>query len=87
MTADRGKVVQMVLRGVSLQMVIGVVTGIPAANGVDLVISNQLFAIKPWDPPALALATISLLLAAFTAGAIPAQRAASINPMQALRTD
>jgi hypothetical protein len=39
--------VQMVLRGVSLQMVIGVATGIPAAIGVGWVISNQLFAVKP----------------------------------------
>jgi ABC-type antimicrobial peptide transport system permease subunit len=85
--ADRGKIVQMVLRGVSLEVGIGLATGIPAAIGAGWVISNQLFSVKPWDPPALALATIALLMAALTAGAIPAQRAASINPMQALRTD
>jgi putative ABC transport system permease protein len=56
--ADRGKVVQMALRGVSLQILIGVATGIPAAIGVGWVISNQLFAVKPWDSTALALATI-----------------------------
>jgi putative ABC transport system permease protein len=85
--ANRGKVVQMVLRGVFLEVGIGLAAGIPAAIGAGWVISNQLFAVEPWDPPALALATILLLLAAFTAGAIPAQRAASINPMRALRPD
>jgi ABC-type lipoprotein release transport system permease subunit len=35
----------------------------------------------------LALATLPLLIAAFLAGSIPAQRAASINPMEALRTE
>jgi predicted permease len=85
--ANRAKVMQMVLRGTFLQVGIGLAIGIPAAIGVGSVIANQLFAVRPWDPAALALATVLLLLAACTAGAIPAQRAASINPTQALRAE
>jgi putative ABC transport system permease protein len=85
--ANRGKVVRMVLRGAFLQVGIGLAIGIPAAIGVGWIIASQLFGVQPWDPTVLALATLLLVAAAFLAGSIPAQRAASINPMQALRTE
>jgi putative ABC transport system permease protein len=85
--ADRVKVMRMVLRGAFLQVGIGLAIGIPAALGGRWVVASQLFEVRPWDLTALVLSTILLLLAAFAAGAIPAQRAASINPMQALRTE
>jgi putative ABC transport system permease protein len=85
--ADRAKVVQMVLRGAFLQVGIGLAIGIPAAIGMGWIITSQLFGVQPWDPTVLAFATLLLLVAAFLAGSIPAQRAASINPMQALRTE
>jgi ABC-type lipoprotein release transport system permease subunit len=40
-----------------------------------------------WDPVALAVAAGSLTLCAFVAALIPASRAASIPPMQALRSE
>jgi ABC-type antimicrobial peptide transport system permease subunit len=61
--------------------------GIPASIGVGWIIANQLFGVQPWDPAVLALAALLLLAAAFLAGSIPARRTASINPMQALRTE
>jgi ABC-type antimicrobial peptide transport system permease subunit len=85
--ADRAKVVQMVLRGAFLQVGIGLAIGIPAAIGMGWIITSQLFGVQPWDPTVLAFATLLLLVAALLAGSIPAQRAASINPMQALRTE
>jgi putative ABC transport system permease protein len=84
--ADRAKVMHMMLRGAFLQVSLGMAIGIPAAIGGRWVIASQLFAVQPWDPTALVLSSILLLLAAFAAGAIPAQRAASINPMEKLRT-
>lgn len=85
--ADRVRMMHMVLRGVFLQVSIGLALGVPASIGVGWVIASQLFAIRPWDPTALVLSTTLLLLAALTAGAIPAQRAASIDPTQSLRID
>ncbi len=83
--ADRGQVIKMVLRGAFSQIGIGLALGIPAAIGAGKLMSNQLFGVKPWDPIMLALATLLLGLAALLASAIPARRAAGVEPMVALR--
>jgi ABC-type lipoprotein release transport system permease subunit len=49
--------------------------------------ASQLFGIKPYDPLILIATTVVLSVAAFIASAIPARRAASVEPMQALRTE
>jgi putative ABC transport system permease protein len=83
--ADRGSVTAMVLRGAFWQVGIGLGIGIPAAIGAGYLMSNQLFGVKPWNPLLLAGATMLLGLAAICAAVIPARRAATIDPMQALR--
>jgi predicted permease len=85
--ADRGSVVAVVLRGAFWQIGIGLGIGIPAAIGAGYLMSSQLFGVKPWNPMLLAGATVLLGLAALVAAVIPARRAASIDPMQALRTE
>ena len=85
--ADRGSVVAMVLRGAFWQVSIGLGIGIPAAIGAGYLMSNQLFGVTPWNPLLLAGATLLLGLAALVAAVIPAQRAASTDPMQALRSE
>jgi putative ABC transport system permease protein len=85
--ANRAKVMQMVLRGAFLQVGVGLAIGFPAAIGVGWVIANQLFEVRPWDPTTLGVATLLMLLAALTSASIPALRAASTNPMQALRAE
>jgi predicted permease len=85
--ADRRSVVAMVLRGAFLQVGIGLAIGIPAAIGAGYLMASQLFGVKPWNPLLLAGAGVLLALAAFVAAVIPAQRAASITPMQALRSE
>jgi predicted permease len=83
--ADRGQVTKMVLGGAFLQVGIGLAIGIPAAIGAGRLMSSQLFGVKPWDPIMLALAVLVLGLAAVLASAIPARRAAGVEPMVALR--
>jgi predicted permease len=83
--ADRGQVIKMVLRSASSQIGIGLALGIPAAIGAGKLMNNQLFGVKPWDPIMLALAALMLALAALLASAIPARRAAGVEPMVALR--
>ncbi len=85
--ADRGSVVAMVLRGAFWQVGIGLGIGIPAAIGAGYLIANQLFGVKPWNPFLLAGATMLLGFAALVAAVIPAQKAASTDPMQALRSE
>ena len=85
--ADRGQVVNMVLRGAFSQIGIGLALGIPAAIGAGKLMNDQLFGVKPWDPIMLTLATLLLGIAALLASAIPARRAAGVDPIVALRNE
>jgi predicted permease len=85
--ADRGKVVDLVLRGAFKRVVAGLVLGLPLAVGAGRLIAAQLYGVSFWDPLALTVAAGSLAVCAFVAAIIPAARAASISPMNALRTE
>jgi ABC-type antimicrobial peptide transport system permease subunit len=85
--ADRGSVIGMVLGGAFWQVGIGLVLGLPAAIGAGKLMASQLFGVEPWDPVMLMLATLLLGLAALVASVLPAWRAASVQPMVALRTE
>jgi predicted permease len=85
--ASRMNVVRLVLRGVFLQILIGLAIGIPASIACSRLISAQLYQVKGWDPLVLCGSVLALSLCAFLASIIPAQRAASINPVEALRAD
>ena len=47
----------------------------------------MLFQVDPLDPVVIVLAAVSILLLALAASVVPARRAASIEPMQALRAE
>ena len=85
--ATRQSVVAMVLRGALWQILIGLALGIPAALLAAHFMASMLYGVGSYDPLALAGATCVLALCATAAGYIPARRAASIEPMQALRTE
>jgi predicted permease len=85
--ASRSGVVSMVLRGALWQILIGLAFGIPAALYAGYLMKSQLYGVASFDPAALAGATLVLGLCATLAGFIPARRAASIEPMKALRTE
>jgi predicted permease len=85
--ADRPRVIQLVLRGAFKRVLIGLLLGLPLAVGAGRLISAQLYGVSSWDPPALSVATISLAICSFFAAIIPASRAASISPMNALRME
>jgi predicted permease len=85
--ADRRNVVRLVLRGAFRQVLIGLVIGIPISIACGHLIAAQLYQVKSWDPLVLAASIAALGFCALIASVIPAQRAASINPVQALRTE
>ena len=85
--ANRTSVIGLVLRGAFLQILIGLAIGIPASIGCAHLIAAQLYGVKGWDPLVLAGSIVTLSVCALIASIIPAQRAASINPVQALRTE
>jgi ABC-type antimicrobial peptide transport system permease subunit len=85
--ATRSSVMSMVLRGALWQILIGLMLGIPAALLAGNLMADQLYEVKAYDPLALAGAIVVLNLCAAVAAFIPARRAASIEPMRALRTE
>ncbi|MBS1811953.1 MAG: ABC transporter permease [Acidobacteria bacterium] len=85
--ADRTNVVGMVLRSAFFQVGIGLGLGVPLAISAGWLMTNQLFGVSPWDPYMLTLATLFLCAASLLASWIPAARAASVDPMIALRTE
>ncbi len=85
--AKRSNVIRLVLRGAFLQILIGLAIGIPIAIGCSRLIAAQLYQVKGWDPLVLAGSVAALGICAFLASIIPAQRAASVNPVNALRAE
>jgi predicted permease len=85
--AARSSVVAMVMQSALSQILIGLGLGIPAALLAGHFMSSQLFEVHGYDPLALAGAAAMLGVCAAVAGFIPARRAASIEPMQALRIE
>ncbi len=85
--ADRMSIVRLVLRGAFLQVAIGLLIGIPLAIGAGRLMTAKLFGVHSWDPKVLGLAILSLGICAAVASILPARRAASTDPVKALRTD
>jgi ABC-type antimicrobial peptide transport system permease subunit len=85
--ADAPRVLRLVLRGAFLLVGSGLVLGLPLAVGAGQLISAQLHGVTQWDPVTLAVAVGALAICAFAAALVPARRAASLDPMRALRTD
>jgi len=75
------------MRGAFMQVGLGLLIGIPLALLGGRYMADQLYGVKPYDPLSLGIAVLVLAAAAAVAGFVPARRAASIEPMEALRTD
>jgi ABC-type antimicrobial peptide transport system permease subunit len=65
----------------------GVPSGLLCSVGISLPMRKLLFGFEAWEPPALACAGLLLGLASMCASFLPAHRAASVNPVDALPAD
>jgi predicted permease len=92
--ADRSDVLRWVLRRGAALAAIGVATGTLAAllvtriiAGISIAKSSIIYGVHPWDPITLVGVVALLMFVALLASYIPARRAASVDPMQALRSE
>jgi len=83
--AERGRVIAMVMRGTMLQAFLGLLIGAPVAMFCVRYIKSQLYGITSVNFTVMVAAAATLAVSAAIAGIIPARRAASINPVEALR--
>lgn len=85
--AERTRVIGMVMRGAMTQALLGLIIGAPIAMLCVRYVKAQLYEVAHVDFRVMAVAVVVLLVAACIAGMIPARRAASINPVTALRVE
>jgi predicted permease len=85
--ARRGQVVWMILRDSLVLTAAGVAAGVPLAMLVGRALASSLYGVKPLDAATYLLAMMGVAVVAMAASAVPAGRAASVDPMRALRTE
>ncbi len=80
-------VCRMVLKEAVWLTAIGIVAGLAGAAACSRLIRGLLFDVSPWDPATMALIALGLAIASLVASLVPARRAASVNPVDALRAE
>ncbi|MGD0618574.1 MAG: FtsX-like permease family protein [Bryobacteraceae bacterium] len=85
--SQRSGIMRLILISGAKLASIGCILGLLGAVAASDLLKSFLFDVSPFDPLVLTLAAIAVLVLALTASAIPAQRAASVDPMRALRAE
>ena len=85
--SQRSGILSLVFRSAAKLALVGCVVGLLAAAAASRVMQSFLFGVSPFDPLVLTLAAVFVLILALAAAFLPAHRAASIDPMKALRTE
>ena len=85
--ATRRGVLGMIVRGALVQSLLGLALGIPLSLAAARLIQSTLYNTPAFQPLVLAIVIALLMIATIIAAVIPARRAASIEPVQALRTE
>ena len=85
--ASRAQVLAMVMRESLWVLVAGLAGGIPLAFFAVRPLKSMLYQMSPLDPASFALAIAAMILVSCGAALLPARRAASIEPMLALRNE
>ncbi len=85
--ANNRRILAMVIGDALKMLVIGLAVGIVLVIATGRAVQAMLFDLKPTDPLTLAVAVAGMALVALAASLLPAQRAATIQPIQTLRTE
>jgi len=85
--ATRGDVVRLILGQAMRPVVIGAGIGVAAALASSQVLASQLFQVSRTDPLTIAAVVATLIGVALVASAVPARRAASVDPTRALQAE
>jgi predicted permease len=85
--ANRGHVVRLVLRGAFGLILFGLFIGLPLAFAAGRFLGKQLYGMSPYNPVVTLAAVLALGSSALVASLVPAFRASSISPLDALRTE
>jgi ABC-type antimicrobial peptide transport system permease subunit len=83
--SQRGAIVRLVLESGAKLAIVGCVLGLAGAAAASGLLRSMLFGVSPFDPMVLTIAAAGVLALSVAASLPPAFRAASIDPMQALR--
>jgi predicted permease len=85
--AQRSSVVLLVMGEMALTAAIGIAVALPAAFGLSRLLTSLLYGVQPGDPLTLLTCVLICVTMVMLAAAIPARRAASVDPMKALRSE
>jgi predicted permease len=85
--SQRANVMRIILVSGAKLGLVGCGLGVAGAVLATRLLRSLLFQVDPLDPAVMALAAVSIFLLALAASLVPARRAASIEPMQALRNE
>jgi macrolide transport system ATP-binding/permease protein len=85
--AQRGSVYLLILKEAGGLAAVGILAGLGCSVAAATLIRTLLFGVNSWDAPTLIIVAAALAVSALIASYVPARRAASVNPIEALRAD
>jgi macrolide transport system ATP-binding/permease protein len=85
--AQRSAVYQLVLKEAAWLTAVGIGIGLLCSVAAATLMRGLLYGVRSWDIPTLAVVAVVLAISALMASYIPASRAASVDPVEALRAE
>jgi predicted permease len=85
--AERGHILRLVLRGAFELILLGLFIGLPLTFVAGRFLGDQLYGMNPYNPAVIVVAVLALGFSALVASVIPAFRASSMSPLEALRAE
>lgn len=85
--AQRGSVYRLVLGEAGRLVAVGIAIGMGGSMGAAVLLRGFLFGVRSWDPITIGGVAVVLTASALVASYVPARRAASVSPIEALRAE